>query len=247
MNWRGAALSWLAHAAVLAVLMWSGSARVPAARGVSQDIPLESLVWITIPGPAGGGGGRPAPVPTPTQPPPPQAVSTLDTPIPPPEMIPLNPVFQEPLEPQPPVPATTAPAPMAGTALPSAAVTGNGSGTGSGDGTGGGAGPGRDRGFGGDAYRPGNGVTTPVPLHRAVPQYTVEAMRAHAHGTITVECVVEPHGACGAVRIIRAFAPPYGLDRQALEAARRWQFRPGTREGVAVPVLVSLEIAFNIH
>jgi hypothetical protein len=30
-------------------------------------------------------------------------------------------------------------------------------------------------------------------------------------------------------------------------AARRWLFRPGTRGGEPVPVLVSLEIAFNIH
>ena len=30
-------------------------------------------------------------------------------------------------------------------------------------------------------------------------------------------------------------------------AARRWRFRPGTRAGEAVPVLVNLEIEFNIR
>lgn len=49
------------------------------------------------------------------------------------------------------------------------------------------------------------------------------------------------------MRIVHAFAPPYGLDCEALDAARRWHFRPGTRVGEPVPVLVSLEIEFNIH
>jgi protein TonB len=84
-------------------------------------------------------------------------------------------------------------------------------------------------------------------VRRAAPRYTAGAIRARAHGIITVECVVEPSGECGDARIVRAFAPPYGLDREALDTARRWLFRPGTRAGEPVPVLVSFEIAFNIH
>jgi periplasmic protein TonB len=72
-------------------------------------------------------------------------------------------------------------------------------------------------------------------------------MRARAQGVITVECVVEPNGECGEVRIARSFAPPHGLDKEALDAARRWRFRPGMRGGEAVPVLVNLEIEFNIR
>jgi protein TonB len=77
--------------------------------------------------------------------------------------------------------------------------------------------------------------------------YTVQAMRARAQGIITVECVVEPNGECGDMRIVSGFTPPFGLDEQALAAARRWRFRPGMRAGEAVPVLVNLEIEFNIH
>jgi TonB family protein len=56
-----------------------------------------------------------------------------------------------------------------------------------------------------------------------------------------------PNGECGDVSVVRTFKPPYGLDQQALAAARRWRFRPGMREGKPVPVLVNLEIAFHIH
>jgi protein TonB len=72
-------------------------------------------------------------------------------------------------------------------------------------------------------------------------------MRARAQGVITVECVVEPSGECGDVRVVHAFEPPFGLDQQALAAARRWRFTPGTRNGEPVPVLVNLEIEFNIR
>jgi protein TonB len=154
---------------------------------------------------------------------------------------------QETTQPQPPLLLNTADLAMAGAAAAPAAVAGGGSGQGSDRGTGDGAGPGTIRGFGERAYRAGNGVTPPVPVRRVSPQYTAEAVRARAQGIIIVECVVEPNGECSDVRIVRAFTPPYGLDRQALDAARRWHFRPGTRGGEPVPVLVSFEIAFNIH
>jgi protein TonB len=154
---------------------------------------------------------------------------------------------EETAAPQPPDLVNIADTAMAGAMSAPTVVAGGGAGPGSDRGAGDGAGPGTDRGFGNGAYRPGNGVTAPVPVRRASPQYTAEAVRARAQGIIIVECVVEPDGECGDVRVVRAFTPPYGLDRQALETARRWHFRPGTRGGEPVPVLVSFEIAFNIH
>ena len=136
---------------------------------------------------------------------------------------------------------------MVGALHPPSLIAGGGSGRGSGRGAGDGAGPGDDRGFGGRVYQPGNGVTAPVAVRRAAPTYTSEAMRARAQGIITVECVVEPTGVCGDLRIVRTFTPPFGLDTQALDAARRWRFRPGTRGGQSVPVVVRLEIEFNIR
>ena len=122
---------------------------------------------------------------------------------------------------------------------------GRGGGTGPGDGKG--AGPGKDDGFGDGAFSVGNGVTSPLPLTRASGRYTPAAVLARAQGTISVECVVEPDGQCGDVRVVRGFNPSFGLDTEALSAARRWRFRPGTRDNVPVPVLVRLDIEFRIH
>ena len=47
--------------------------------------------------------------------------------------------------------------------------------------------------------------------------------------------------------MVQGRAPTEVLATEALDAARRWLFRPGTRGGEPVPVLVSLEIEFNIR
>ena len=130
---------------------------------------------------------------------------------------------------------------------PPSAPLGDGRGNGSGDGDGKGAGPGKDDGFGDGAFQAGNGVTSPVPLTQASGRYTAEAVLARAQGTISVECVVEPNGQCGDLRVVRAFDPSYGLRMEAINAARRWRFRPGMRNNMPVPVLVRLDIEFRIH
>jgi len=132
---------------------------------------------------------------------------------------------------------------------------GPGKGGGAGSNIGGGDGPGRGRGFGdgldagtdGGVYQVGAGVTMPIELRKGMAQYTTEAMRARVQGAITVECVVQPNGVCTNIRVIRAFDPTFGLDQEAVKAAAQWRFRPGTRLGRPVPVLVTMEIAFALR
>jgi protein TonB len=237
------------HVLALVVLSWLAYGRNSATAELRESLHVpQRIVWVAMQGPSGGGGGSKRRVPEPPRPVPPQATQA-SVPVPPPTEVPQDTLPPAPptIEPQPLAFAEIADASTAGAAAPPAAALGEGPGRGSGSGAGDGAGPGTSNGFGGGAYRPGNGVTSPVPVRRASPLYTPEAMRARAQGVITVECVVEPNGECGEVRIVRSFTPPYGLDRQALDAARRWRFRPGTRDGEAVPVLVSLEIEFNVR
>ncbi len=124
---------------------------------------------------------------------------------------------------------------------------GPGVGTGDGPGRGRGFGDGLDAGTGGDVYRPGAGITMPIELRKGMAQYTPEAIHARAQGAITVECVVQPSGVCTNIRVVRAFNPTFGLDQEAIKAAAQWQFRPGTRGGRPVPVLVTMEIAFALR
>jgi len=101
--------------------------------------------------------------------------------------------------------------------------------------------------MGGDVYRPGNDVTMPIEIQKGTPRYTTDAMRARIQGSITVECVVQTNGVCTRIHVTRSFDPAFGLDQEAIKAAAQWRFRPGTRRGEPVPVLVTMEIAFALR
>ena len=124
---------------------------------------------------------------------------------------------------------------------------GTGTGTGIGNGQGSGLGEGSGGGTGGGVYRPGNGVESPRLLRSVRPNYTAEAMRAKVQGLVRLEGVVLPDGTVGDVKVTRSLDPTFGLDQEAIKAAKQFRFVPGTRFGEPVAVLVSFEIEFTLR
>jgi len=123
--------------------------------------------------------------------------------------------------------------------------TGDGSGIGPGEGSG--LGPGEGGGAGGGVYRPGAGIVLPQPIEQVKPKYTADAMRAKVQGSVWIEAVVSPEGTVGEVRITKSLDRVFGLDEEALKAARQWRFVPGTRFGQPVPVLIVIELTFTLR
>ena len=231
------AVSVFVHASAIAALLFLFShTSEEKPQTVTRLEPLK-LVWIPDPRPAGGGSGGAPPKPTPPPPTPAPAVT-----LPPPK--PVVVVEPETITPEP------EPMPVAA-AAPSVVATADAVGTqsvGVGDkpGTGIGDKPGPGSGDG-DVFGIGNGVTAPIPLRRPPPAYTAEAMRARLQGVVVLNCVVRPDGRCSDIRVTKSLDTMFGLDQQAIASAREWQFRPGTRMGQPVAVLVTLEIGFTIR
>jgi TonB family protein len=221
------------------------------------------IIWLTEPGPGGGGGGggnkmkeppRQAELPgkdkitVPVEKPPkiemqqaktePNPVEQLN--IPAKSLAAAQESLPGAIE-APPGPPTLS----QGTGSGGGAGTGTGSGIGPGSGSG--LGPGTGGGTGGGAYRPGNGVTVPRVLHEERPQYTSDAMRAKVQGSVILECVVRQDGSVGDVQVVRSLDPTFGLDQQAVAAAKKWRFAPGTRLGEPVPVLITIELTFTLR
>ena len=137
--------------------------------------------------------------------------------------------------------------PGALTGLPSlGSDTAGGAGPGIGT-RGAGFGAGSNRGSGSDAFGPGNGVTMPTVLSEVKPSYTAEAMRAKVQGAVMVEAIVREDGTVGQVRIVRSLDRTFGLDDEALRAVKNWRFRPGTRQGRNVAVIVEIELTFTLR
>lgn len=99
----------------------------------------------------------------------------------------------------------------------------------------------------GQVHRPGNGVTLPTVVREVKPRYTPEAMQKKIQGSIWLEIVVLETGDVGEVTITRSLDAEYGLDRQAVAAAKQWKFKPGTKDGKPVAVVVTLELMFTLR
>ena len=64
-------------------------------------------------------------------------------------------------------------------------------------------------------------------------------------GTVVLEALVRKDGKVDVVHLLRSLR--FGLDQSAIEALRRWRFRPGTKNGMPVDVTVNGEVTFNIR
>jgi protein TonB len=241
-------VSGLVHAALAAAALYvalAGPAVIDATQ-VPQSIP--QVTWLAVPGPGGGGGGGGNKSPEPPR-------KAALRPSKPPEIQPFkqddipNPDLNIPIKQ---ISELILPGALDGgvsTSQGSGSMGGGGTGTGTGvgPGSGSGVGPGYGGGFGGGAYRPGSGIELPRLIHDEKPLYTADAMRAKIQGTVVLECVVNPDGTVGDVTVVRSLDATFGLDQEAVKAARKWRFVPGRRLGQPVPVLVTLELTFTLR
>jgi TonB family protein len=58
---------------------------------------------------------------------------------------------------------------------------------------------------------------------------------------------VQKDGTVGDVQVIRSLDSTFGLDGEAIKAAKQWRFAPGTRMGEPVPVLITIELTFTLR
>jgi len=90
------------------------------------------------------------------------------------------------------------------------------------------------------------GITLPKVVKEVRPEYTREAMDAHLEGTVVLTVVVQDDGKVGEVKVSKSLDPTYGLDKQAVAAAKQWEFKPGMKDGKPVAVRVDLELKFTL-
>ena len=92
-----------------------------------------------------------------------------------------------------------------------------------------------------------SGLKAPVLMHAVYPKYTSDAMRAKLQGVVEVQAVVMPDGSVSRARVITSLDKTFGLDEQAVLAAKQWIFEPGKLDGLAVPVAVTVKLEFKLH
>jgi TonB family protein len=129
---------------------------------------------------------------------------------------------------------------------------GPGSGGGIGSGSGGGIGPGKGPGFGpgeggnigGGVFRVGGGVSSPALIYKVEPEYSEEARKAKFQGTVVLSIIVDEKGTPTTFKVVRPLG--LGLDEKAVEAVRKWRFRPALKDGRPVAVYATIEVNFRL-
>jgi periplasmic protein TonB len=266
----GAAGISLAAHAVFLVITYIVVTRPDASgpRAVPEEpVARPELVWLAAGGPGGRGGGGGNRTPAPPARLQTRGLDALSVPVVTPP--PLTPPREQP-EPRPDPPeialnvavkpmdvgqiavlgavdgVMTAPPGSRGPGVDGGAGTGRNGGSGPGDGPG--LGPGSRGGTGGgDVFRLGNDIMPPRAIHAVKPAYTVEAMRARIQGEVQVLAIVRADGTVTDLRVSRSLDSVFGLDEEALKAARQWRFKPATRFGQPVAVYITIGVGFTMH
>jgi TonB family protein len=225
----------------------------------------EHIVWLNEPGPGGGGGGGGNKMKEPPKVAELPGKDKITVPVEKPPKLEVK--LEAKNEPPPQVEQLNIPAKMLGASTESlpgiienapgaptlslGSGSGSGAGTGTGSGIGSGVGSGLGAGFGGGTgggvYQPGNGVSLPRILREVKPQYTSDAMRAKIQGAVLLQCTVRPDGSVTDIQVMRSLDPRFGLDEEAIKAARQWRFAPGTRMGQPVSVQITIELTFTLR
>ncbi|MGA9978625.1 MAG: energy transducer TonB [Candidatus Sulfotelmatobacter sp.] len=142
--------------------------------------------------------------------------------------------------------------PMAHTTMPSNGqgqydgIGDKGSRGGIGPGIGPGYGPGNGGGIGGDSYHRGQGASDPSVISQVDPEFSEEARKAKFQGLCVLTIIVEPDGTPSNIRVSGSLG--MGLDEKAIEAVRKWRFRPSMKDGHPVRYgPVEVDVDFHLY
>lgn len=96
-----------------------------------------------------------------------------------------------------------------------------------------------------DDTPPTPGATAPVLLERVDPVYPEAARTAVIGGTVGLELTIGVDGVVTDAKVVRSAG--FGLDEAALAAAKRFKFRPATKDGKPIASTVLFDQQFTIR
>jgi TonB family protein len=87
-------------------------------------------------------------------------------------------------------------------------------------------------------------VVAPRVLKEVQPNYSPEGIGAKIQGRVLLDAIVGTDGKVRDVRIVYGLEP--SLNREAVEAAKKWRFAPATSNGAPIATIVSIEMSFTL-
>ena len=92
--------------------------------------------------------------------------------------------------------------------------------------------------------RPGGSIRPPAKVHDVAPIYPPAAQAARIQGPVIIEATIDTDGRVQATRVLRGLPI---LEGAALTAVRQWVYTPTLLNGVAVPVIMTVTVMFQLN
>jgi TonB family protein len=92
------------------------------------------------------------------------------------------------------------------------------------------------------AIKIGGQVTEPVLLSKVLPVYPVMAKESGVAGDVVIKTSVDKNGNVGHMEVVSG---PTMLRQPALDALRRWKYKPSTLNGEPVTVTILVTLKFH--
>ena len=61
-------------------------------------------------------------------------------------------------------------------------------------------------------------------MYCPIPQYTDQARKAHIQGTVVLQTTITIEGKAVNISVVKGLG--YGMDEKAIEAVKKWRFKP---------------------
>jgi periplasmic protein TonB len=88
-------------------------------------------------------------------------------------------------------------------------------------------------------------VVPPEKIEAPQPVYTETARKARIQGVVIVQAIIDKSGVVTNVKVLKGL--PMGLEQSAVDAVKRWKFKPATLNGKPVAVYYNLTVNFRIQ
>ncbi len=82
----------------------------------------------------------------------------------------------------------------------------------------------------------------PVPVRTVPPEYPAAMRDQKASGVVTVNCLVDEKGNVTESRVEKSTNEAF--DQAAIDAVKRWKFKPARQDGNPVQIRVSIPVRF---
>ena len=89
------------------------------------------------------------------------------------------------------------------------------------------------------------GVTVPEVIYNPEPSFSDEARKSKTQGMVMLLLVVGRDGRPYDIRVGQSLG--MGLDEKAMEAVKRWRFRPATLNGQPVATRIAVQVDFHLY